>query len=67
MEKPEDPEKTTDLSQDTDKLYHIMLMLYTSHWSKFELPTSVVIGIGSWIYGHDSPSILSNFNVIVLK
>jgi hypothetical protein len=31
--------------QITDKLYHIML--YTSPWSRFQLTTSVVIGIGS--------------------
>ena len=42
---PEDPEKTTDLSQVPDKLYYIML--HTSPWSRFEITTSVVIGTDS--------------------
>ena len=41
VEETEDTEKTIDLSQVTDKLYHIML--YTSPWLRFELKTSVVI------------------------
>jgi hypothetical protein len=40
--KPEDPEKTTDMLQVTDKLDHIIV--YTSPWSRFKLTTSVVIG-----------------------
>jgi hypothetical protein len=40
--KPEYMEKTIDLWQVTDKLYHIML--YNSPWTGFELTTLVVIG-----------------------
>jgi hypothetical protein len=40
--KPEDSQKTIELSKVIDKLYHIML--YTSPWSRFELTASVLIG-----------------------
>ena len=49
--KPEYLDKTTDLSQVIDSLYHIMLYRVNLAWAGFELTTLVMIGTdcsGSW-------------------
>jgi hypothetical protein len=59
--KPEDPEKTIDLSQDTDKLYHIML--YTFEYLEFSLGY-LAFDLISWglhvgIFDNDSNTVIT--------
>ena len=59
------PEKTTDMSEVTDKLYHTLFYQTQLVWTEFELTTLVMIDIdciGSYksnkLYDHDEKMVL---------